>query len=69
MAKLALALLALSATIACTFWIAGGLYGHGSAWARDICSMSPALCAEPFWGAVVTGAIGLVYLMLRALRL
>jgi hypothetical protein len=65
---LALALLIVLAVATCTFYVAGGLYGHGSPWARDVCSLSQQLCDHPAWSAVATAAAGVLYLVLRALR-
>jgi hypothetical protein len=66
---LALALLIVLAVATWTFHIAGGLYVHGSPWARDVCSLSQVLCDHPVWGAVATGAVAVLYLILRAFRL
>jgi hypothetical protein len=69
MSTLALALLVFVAVATCTFWIASGLYGHGSPWARDVCGLSRELCDHPLWGAIATAATGLLYLVLRGLQL
>src|SRR5882757_9795162 len=69
MSTLALALLIFVAVAACTFWIAGDLYGHGSPWARDVCGLSRTLCDHPLWGAFATAAAAILYLVLRGLRL
>jgi len=69
MSTLALALLIFVAVAACTFWIAGDLYGHGSPWARDVCGLSRTLCDHPLWGAFATAAAAILYLMMRGLRL
>src|SRR5882762_7081763 len=69
MSTLAFALLVFVAVAACTFWIASGLYGHGSPWARDVCGLSRALCDHPMWGAFATAASAVLYLALRGLRL
>jgi hypothetical protein len=69
MSTLALALLVVLAVATCTFYVAGGLYGQGSPWARDVCSLSRALCDHPAWGLMATGAVAVVYLVLRGLRL
>jgi hypothetical protein len=66
---LAFALLIVLAVATCTFYIAGGLYGHGSPWARDVCSLSRELCDHPGWSAAATLAAGVLYLVLRAFRL
>jgi hypothetical protein len=68
MSTLALALLITVAVATCTFWVAGGLYGHGSPWARDVCSLSRELCDQPIWGALATAIAALLYLVLRGLR-
>ena len=68
MSTLAAALLIILAVAACTFYVAGGIYGHGSPWARDVCSLSQALCDHPAWGAAATGAATVLYLILRAFR-
>lgn len=69
MSTLALGFLIILAVATVTFYVAGDLYAHGSAWARDVCSMSQALCENPSWGAVATGVVGLIYFILRGLRL
>jgi hypothetical protein len=68
MSTLALALLVVLAVATCTFYVAGGLYGQGSPWARDVCSLSRELCDHPAWGLMATGAVGVIYLVLRRLR-
>ena len=68
MSALALALLVVLAVATATFYIAGGLHGHGSPWARDVCALSRELCERPAWGLVATGVAGLIYLVLRGLR-
>jgi hypothetical protein len=65
---LALALLIILAVATCTFYVAGGLYAHGSPWARDVCSLSQMLCDQPAWSAAATGAAAVLYLILRAFR-
>ena len=69
MSTLALALLVIFAVATCTFYIAGGLYGQGSPWARDVCSLSRTLCDHPAWSLLATGVVGVIYLVLRSLRL
>jgi hypothetical protein len=69
MSSLAFALLVIVAVAACTFWIASGLYAHGSPWARDVCGLSRALCDHPLWGAFATVAAAVLYVVLRGLRL
>ncbi len=69
MSTLALGFLIILAVATVTFYIAGDLSVHGSAWARDVCSLSSALCDNPSWGAVATGGMGVVYFILRACRL
>ena len=66
---LALALLIVLAVATCTLYVAGGLYGQGSPWARDVCSLSQELCNHPVWSAAATGAAGVLYFVLRAFRL
>jgi hypothetical protein len=66
---LAAALLVVFAVATCTFYIASGLQGQGSPWARDVCALSPALCSRPAWALAATGVVGVVYLALRGLRL
>jgi len=63
------AVLIFVAVAACTFWIAGDLYGHGSPWARDVCGLSRTLCDHPLWGAFATAAAAILYLLMRGLRL
>jgi hypothetical protein len=69
MSTLALGFLILLAVATVTFYIAGDLSIHGSAWARDVCSLSRELCDNPSWGAVATGAMAVIYFILRAFRL
>jgi hypothetical protein len=69
MSTLALGFVIILAVATVTFYIAGDLSAHGSAWARDVCSLSAALCDNPSWGAVATGGMGAIYFVLRALRL
>ena len=69
MSRLALALLIAVAVAACTFWVASGLYGHGSSWARDVCGLARELCEHPLWGVLATAVAALLYLVLRELRL
>ena len=52
----------------CTFYVAGGIYGHGSPWAHDVCSLSQTLCGQPIWLAVASGVAAMLYLALRGLR-
>jgi hypothetical protein len=68
MSTLALALLAALAVATCTFYIAGGIYGQGSPWAKDVCALSRALCEHPAWSLMATGVVGVLYLLLRAFR-
>jgi len=68
MSTLALGLLIVCAVATVTFFIAGGLYGQGSPWARDVCSLSRELCDHPAWSAVATAAVAALYLVLRAFR-
>jgi hypothetical protein len=68
MSTLALALLIIVAVAICAFWVASGLYGHGSPWARDVCALSRELCDQPLWGLLATAAAALLYLLLRGLR-
>ena len=69
MSTLALGFLIILAVATVTFYIAGDLSVHGSAWARDVCSLSRELCDNPSWGAVATGGMGVIYFVLRAFRL
>jgi hypothetical protein len=69
MSTLALGFLIILAVATVTFYVAGDLYAHGSAWARDVCSVSDALCANPLWGAIATGLMGVIYFILRGLHL
>jgi hypothetical protein len=68
MSTIALTLLAILAVATLTFYVAGGIAGHGSPWARDVCSLSGDLCRNPAWLAIATGVMAAVYLILRALR-
>ena len=68
MSALALTLLIILALATCTFYVAGGIYGQGSPWARDVCSLSQTLCANPVWLVVATGASAALYMVLRGLR-
>ena len=67
MSTVALALTVLLAVATAAFYIAG-LHG-GTPWARDVCSLSRDLCHNPVWIAGATGGMGVIYLMLRSLRL
>ncbi len=69
MSTLALGLLIILAVTTMTFYIAGDLYAHGSAWARDVCSVSSDLCDHPGWSAVATGVVAVIYFVLRSFRL
>jgi hypothetical protein len=68
MSNLALALLVALALATCTFYIAGSIYGQGTPWAKDVCSLSRALCEHPAWSLMATGIVGVLYLLLRGLR-
>jgi hypothetical protein len=68
MSMVALALTIILAVATATFYIAG-VYGGGSPWARDVCSLSRDLCNNPAWSAIATAGMAGVYLMLRTLRL
>ncbi|MGH6770569.1 MAG: hypothetical protein ACRECO_16275 [Xanthobacteraceae bacterium] len=68
MSTVALALLAILAVATLTFYVAGGISGHGSPWARDVCAFSGDLCRNPLWLAAATGGMAVVYLILRGLR-
>ena len=68
MSTLALGLLIVFAVATVTFFVAGGLYGQGSPWARDVCSLSQELCDHPGWSLVATGVVAALYLSLRGLR-
>ena len=67
MANLALGLLVILAVATATFYVAGGL-GYGSPIGHDVCSLSRDLCEHPAWVAAATGAVFLLYLVLRAMR-
>jgi hypothetical protein len=69
MSTLALGFLIILAVATVTFYLAGDLAVHGSAWARDVCSLSRELCDNPSWGAVATGGTAVIYFILRACRL
>jgi hypothetical protein len=66
MSTLVLGLLIIFVIATVTFFIAGGLYSQGSPWARDVCSLSQALCDQPAWGGIATGVIAAIYLVLRS---
>ncbi|MEA2903068.1 MAG: hypothetical protein QOI12_455 [Alphaproteobacteria bacterium] len=66
---LALALLIILAVATVTFFVAGGLYGQGSPWARDVCSLSRELCDNPAWSAIATSAAAALYLVLRSFKM
>jgi hypothetical protein len=66
MSTLALGLLIILAVATATFFVAGGL--PGSPWARDVCSLSRALCNHPGWAAIATGVVAVIYLFLRSRR-
>jgi hypothetical protein len=68
MSTVALALTVLLAVATAAFYIAG-VYGGGTPWARDVCSLSRDLCNNPVWSAAATAGMGVVYLLLRSLRL
>ena len=68
MSMVALALTVLLAVATAAFYIAG-VYGGGTPWARDVCSLSRDLCHNPAWIALATGGMGAVYLTLRTFRL
>jgi hypothetical protein len=67
MSVVALALMVVLAVATATFYIAG-VYGGGSPWARDVCSLSHDLCHDPTWIAVATAASAVLYLLLRTFR-
>jgi hypothetical protein len=69
MSTLALGLVVILGIATATFYIAGDLAVHGSAWARDVCFMSQSLCDRPGWAAAATAAMAVVYFVLRAARL
>jgi hypothetical protein len=69
MSTLALGLLIILAVTTVTFYVAGDLYSHGSAWARDVCSLSSELCDQPGWSAIATGVVAVIYFVLRSYRL
>jgi hypothetical protein len=68
MATLALGLVIIFAVATGMFYIAGGLYGHGSPWASDVCSLSRDLCDQPAWAALGTGVMALIYFGLRSAK-
>jgi hypothetical protein len=68
MSVIALSLTIMLAVATVSFYVAGGLYAHGSPWARDVCGLSQQLCANPGWAAIATGVIALVYYGLRSYR-
>jgi hypothetical protein len=68
MSTLALGLLLILAVATVTFYVAGGLFGHGSAWARDVCTLAQDLCDHPSWSAVATSGAAVLYFVLRSLR-
>jgi hypothetical protein len=68
MSALALGLTIILAVTTVTFYIASGMYGHGSPWARDVCSLSQELCDHPIWSALATGLSLLLYYGLHAFR-
>ncbi len=68
MSTLALGLLIIVGVTTAAFYVAG-VHGYGSPWARDVCSLSRDLCDHPGWGVIATGAVAVVYLVLRAFRL
>lgn len=68
MSTLALGLLIIAAVATAAFYVAG-VHGYGSPWARDVCFLSRELCEHPGWGAIATGVMAVVYLVLRAFRL
>ena len=68
MSMVALAFTILLAVATAAFYIAG-VYGHGTPWARDVCSLSRDFCHNPAWIAVATAAMAALYLMLRSFRL
>jgi hypothetical protein len=65
MSTLALAVLVIFAVATAAFYVAGGL---GGPWARDVCSLSRVLCSHPEWGAIATGVVAMIYLVLRAFK-
>lgn len=69
MSILALGLLIIFVVATGMFFVASDLYGHGSPWARDVCSLSPDLCDHPAWSAVATAVMAVIYLALRAAKL
>ena len=69
MSTIALGFLVVLTVAMFTFYIAAGVYGHGSAWARDVCSLGRDLCDHPAWTVVATAVMAGVYLVLRSFRL
>ena len=68
MSALALTLFVILAVATCAFYVAGGIYGQGSPWARDVCDLSRTLCDHPSWLAAATGVSAALYLVLRNMR-
>jgi len=68
MSMVALALTIMLAVATAAFYIAGGSAG-GTPWARDVCALSRDLCNDPMWIALATAGVGVIYLLLRMLRL
>jgi len=68
MSTLALGFLVVLTVATLTFYVAAGIYGQGSAWARDVCSLASDLCDHPAWAAVATAVMAVVYLVLRSFR-
>jgi hypothetical protein len=69
MSTLALTLLVIFIVATGMFYIAGDLYGHGTPWAQDVCSLSYELCDNPGWSVVATGVMALVYFGLRSAKM
>jgi hypothetical protein len=68
MSALALALLILFVIATGSFYVTGGITAT-SPWARDVCGPWPDLCDHPAYSAIATGAVAVVYLALRSLKL
>ena len=68
MSILALGLTIILAVATVTFYVASGMYAHGSPWARDVCSLSQELCDHPIWSALATGVALILYYALRSFR-
>ena len=48
------------------FYVAHDQYGHGAAWAMDVCWSMPKFCEMPHYIAIATGVTLVVYLGFRS---